>query len=208
VKPFDLPLTCACGTVQGMVCGVTPDKVTRVVCMCDDCQAYAHHLGQASTILDAHGGTDVFLTVPARTTLLQGLDQVRCLQLSPKGLLRWYAGCCLTPMANTLRRASIPFVGIHAVSIDRTVDLDQVIGPVCCHMQGRFGIEPLPVGARQRASAKVIVRATSQLLWGWMRGQARPHPFFSADTGLPVVTPTVVPADERQRLRSLCGPRA
>jgi hypothetical protein len=43
----NVTLSCSCGEVRGLVTGVSPNTVNRVVCYCDDCQAFLHHLGRA-----------------------------------------------------------------------------------------------------------------------------------------------------------------
>src|SRR4051812_45695184 len=96
-----LPLRCRCGTVTGFVSGVEPSAKKRAVCYCDDCQIYALHLGRED-ILDARGGTEALMSSPSQVTLSTGADQLRCVRLSPKGLYRWYAGCCNSPLGNTL----------------------------------------------------------------------------------------------------------
>ncbi|MDD9947190.1 MAG: hypothetical protein OXU20_39490, partial [Myxococcales bacterium] len=60
--------------------------------------------------------------------------------------------------------------------------------------------------ARQRASLSIIIRSVRQLLAGWVRGHASPHPFFVGDTRNPIATPQVLPSSVRERLRPLCGP--
>ena len=57
-------LRCRCGEVVGLVENAAPQKVNRVVCYCDDCQAFAHQLGRAD-LLDAQGGTDIIQVAPA-----------------------------------------------------------------------------------------------------------------------------------------------
>jgi hypothetical protein len=57
-------LSCSCGDVRGLVTSVSPNTVNRVVCYCDDCQAFLHHLGRAE-LLDAQGGTDIIQIAPA-----------------------------------------------------------------------------------------------------------------------------------------------
>ena len=42
----------------------SPEAVNRMVCYCDDCQAFVHYLGHAD-LLDAHGGTDIVQMAPA-----------------------------------------------------------------------------------------------------------------------------------------------
>jgi Family of unknown function (DUF6151) len=62
-------------------------------------------------ILDVHGATDVIQTSPAQLTLTQGQEFLACMRLTEKGLLRWYAACCSTPIGNTLPNYRMSFVG-------------------------------------------------------------------------------------------------
>ena len=64
-------LSCSCREVQGLVTNVSPTTVNRVICYCDDCQAFLHHLGRAD-LLDAHGGTDIVQVAPARLSFVHG----------------------------------------------------------------------------------------------------------------------------------------
>jgi hypothetical protein len=112
----DAELRCRCGEVQGHVADASPQTVNRVVCYCDDCQAYAHHLGRRE-LLDAQGGSDIVQVAPASLTFDRGAEQIVGLRLTPKGLYRWYARCCKTPLGNTLGPA-VPFVGIVAQAFD------------------------------------------------------------------------------------------
>ena len=110
-------LRCRCGEVRGLVTAASPRAVNRVVCYCDDCQAFAHQLGRAD-LLDPQGGSDIVQLAPASLTFLQGRHRIVGLRLGPKGLFRWYASCCNTPVGNTLTPA-IPFVGVVAQAFDQ-----------------------------------------------------------------------------------------
>lgn len=57
-------LRCRCGQVEGTVSNASPESVNRIICYCDDCQAFLHHIGR-SELLDAHGGTDIVQVAPA-----------------------------------------------------------------------------------------------------------------------------------------------
>src|SRR5215204_4669214 len=97
-------LRCRCGEVHGSVTNAAPGAVNRVVCYCDDCQAFLHHLGCAE-LLDASGGTDIVQVAPAALAFDRGAERIAGLRLTPKGLYRWYADCCKTPLGNTLTPA-------------------------------------------------------------------------------------------------------
>jgi len=77
-------------------------------------------------ILDAQGGTDVVQTRPANLTFTHGQDTLACMRLTPKGLLRWYAACCNTPIGNTVANYRMPFVGlVHSGRPDSHPEGDQ-----------------------------------------------------------------------------------
>src|SRR5262245_3209733 len=97
----DIPLKCDCGKVRGIAAGAGPSAGLRVVCYCDDCQAYAHFL-ERRDILDQWGGSDVYAMALASVRITDGADELRCVRLSLKGLFRWYAGCCRTPIGNSM----------------------------------------------------------------------------------------------------------
>jgi hypothetical protein len=106
-------LRCWCGTLQGLV--AQPVSGHRVVCYCDDCQAWAHLLGHPHRILDERGGSDVLLMRPANVTFTGNLETLACLRLTARGMLRWYARCCSTPIGNTLASPKLS-VTAHPVS--------------------------------------------------------------------------------------------
>src|SRR5262249_14193468 len=98
--PLDLPLRCECGHVRGVASEVSPSTGCRVVCYSKNCQAFARFLERAA-VLDAAGGTDIFQMPPGRMKITAGMHAVRCLRLSNRGIYRWYADCCRTPIGNT-----------------------------------------------------------------------------------------------------------
>ena len=103
-------LRCRCGEVSGRVDDASPQTVNRVICCCDDCQAFSYHLGRAD-LLDAQGGSDIVQVAPAALSFHRGADRIVGLRLTPKGPFRWYSSCCNTPLGNTTGPA-VPFVGI------------------------------------------------------------------------------------------------
>lgn len=203
----DIPLRCACGSVTGVASNLDPDRGNRLVCMCDDCQTYAHWLDRADVILDRNGGTDVFQMWPAQVKITAGHEHIRCVRLSAKGLMRWYAGCCSTPIGNSLDSARLPFVGILHTFMDHAGDgrsRDEVLGPVLARIHARYGHPPLPPGSHPRGPLGLVLRAIRQLLRGFVAGAHKPSPLFDA-TGKPIVEPTIVAPQERERLRERCA---
>jgi hypothetical protein len=197
--PVDLPLRCTCGTLGGIVRGVSARAGNRLVCYCDDCQSFAHFLGGAERILDEHGGTDIFQTSPARVAIAQGADRLACMQLRPGGLLRWYASCCRTPIGNTLATAKLPFVGlIHACTPAAAAGpaRDDALGPSRGRVHVRFAKgDPARLDG-SRTALSLVARFAAVALAARLRGEHRRSPFFDARSGLPVVAPRVLRPEE------------
>jgi len=202
----DVELHCRCGEVRGQVRDASPQNVTRAICYCDDCQAYLHHLGR-SDLLDAHGGTDIVQVAPAMLTFDRGAESIVGLRLSPKGLYRWYASCCKTPLGNTLTPA-VPFIGIVVQAFEGAgTRPDDVFGRPRGKMMGKYAVGTPPEGST-KLNLRLIARALRVVI-GWrLRGKSWPHPFFDRETRVPRRPITTLTRAERDALRPLCGPRA
>lgn len=191
------PLQCRCGTLKGHVSH--PQGVNRCVCYCKDCQAFARFLGRADEILNAQGGTDVIQTLPARVTFTQGQSALACIRLSEKGLLRWYSSCCNTAVGNTVADFRMSFVGlVHNVLDGGGVSLDQSFGPVRAHVNTKSAKGQ--VSTSSFATAAAILRFIALVARARMDGSYKHTPFFSVDTGIPIVTPKVLSRGERGAL--------
>lgn len=187
----ELKLQCRCGNVQGRVRDFSPGRSTRTVCHCNSCQAYAHHLGEASGTLDEFGGSDIVQLTPAQVTIDQGMAQMRCLRLTAKGLYRWYADCCRTPIANTIS-PGFPFVGLVHNALEGNGPLDDCLGPVNFYIQGKTALAVRP-GQKVHAGFPVswFLYSAPWMLSGKLKGRNRPSPFFD-DGGAPPVQPEVL----------------
>ena len=200
----DVELSCRCGEVHGWLKGVSPSTVNRAICYCDDCQAFAHHIGRAD-ILDAKGGTDVVQVAPRSLSFDKGAERIVGLRLSPKGLHRWYASCCKTPLGNTFTPA-MPFVGIVPEALLGTSEQrEQLFGKVRGAIFGQYAIGGAPPGSTKMSFG--LMAHTMKLLLGWkLGGKAWPHPFFDR-SGAPSRPVTVLSQPERELLRAKCGPK-
>ena len=187
----EILLKCSCGLVQGMAHDVTANSGTRVVCYCDDCQAFARYLGNEDVILDQYGGTDIFQLTPSQVTFEQGVDHLRCVRLSEKGLYRWYTGCCKTPIGNTIS-ATVALVGIIHNIMDDQGQGDKNLDPVRAYVQGNFAKDGLPAERYNKGfPLGLTLRVIGKILMGKIKGKHRPSPFFK-ENGDPVVEPEIV----------------
>jgi hypothetical protein len=188
------PLRCRCGKLRGHL--LVPATTGRAVCYCKDCQAYAHFLGAPENVLDAAGGTDIVALEPSRVRFDEGLDHLACMSLSPRGLLRWYAACCRTPIGNTPREAKVHYVGLAHTCLD-TQPLDPAFGParVRINTDSARG----KVSSTPGAAAVVVLKLMATMVPARFTGRWRNNPFF--DTfGTPVRKPQVIDHAERARL--------
>jgi hypothetical protein len=189
---MQLPLRCKCETVRGTV-ELEAGHGMRVVCYCGDCRAFTHAIAR-SDLLDANGGSEIYWTTPSRMQLTAGVDQVRCLRLSEKGLFRWYAGCCNTPIANTMGNAGMPFLSLLTGFIDAPDP--SVLGPRS-YVQTDRALGTLPPEVKP---SKIVARAIINLIGARLRGQHKPNALFAG--GKPIAAPRVLPRTEREALRA------
>ncbi|WP_413850408.1 DUF6151 family protein [Albidovulum sp.] len=185
--PADRSLACRCGAMRWTIGAEAAG--THVECYCADCQTFARHL-KADDYLDAAGGTEVFQTLPHHVRFTQGAANLRLLRLSPKGLLRWYAGCCGTPIANSMPSPSFPFVGM----ILRPGQSG--FGPVLTHANTASARTPVRSTGLARAVLGLLARTAAAKL----TGKGGTAPFFAAD-GKPAAEARILTLAERDAAR-------
>jgi hypothetical protein len=192
------PLRCRCGILRGVVSH--PEKASRGVCYCKDCQAFAHFLGTTDDILDDLGGTDVMATLPKYVTFTQGLETLACMSLTENGMLRWYSSCCNTPIGNTPRDFKISHVGlVHRCLADPATSLDDSFGPVRMRVNTKSAKgkpKTLPI-----STITSILRFLSSMIRARLDGSYKITPFFTPDQGTPVIRPRVLTSSELERVR-------
>lgn len=187
---MNLPLSCRCGAIKGTIAQASPRSGNRVVCCCSDCQAFANHVSTTNDTLDAFGGTEIYQTALSRVSISAGSEHLNCVRLTPKGLYRWYASCCQTPVANTIG-AGFPFIGIIHTFFD-TEDRQQQLGPVLAYAQVQHarGEPDYPHSAR-KFPVGITFRIVRQMLTWKLKGLNKPSEFYD-ESGKPVSKPTVL----------------
>ena len=188
-------LRCRCGTFKGYV--ERSSSAVRAVCYCRDCQAFARFLGTQG-ITDKDGGTEVVASLPKHVHLTSGLEALACLSLSEHGLLRWYASCCHTPLANTPRNRKLPYVGlVHSCLEGGESSIAATFGT------GRVAVNTRSAKNEVRstplASTVAVVGLMSSAILDRLGGAYRNNPFFAADTGAPIRKVSVLSSAERER---------
>lgn len=201
----DFEFGCQCGEVRGVLHDASPARGERMRCYCRDCQSYAHHLGVADQVLDAHGGTPLFETTAGGLEFTRGADKIAALRLSPKGPLRWYAGCCRTPIANTMATPKLPFLALIA-SCWRGDSAQLGAERVAVFGKDALG-ERSQIKAHDKIPLPAIARVAGRLLLARLRGEHRRVALFD-DHGQPCCEVKILSREERQAARGLCGAQA
>lgn len=202
---MQMNVECDCGSVHGTI-ESKHLKGYRAICLCDDCQAYAHYI-QRPDVLDVNGGTDIIPVMPSHYTLQTGTDKLKCVRLTDKGMFRWYASCCNSPMGNSMNSQAIPYIGVPARVFAKkysVVQIEKEFGPVRERMQAQFAKGPLPPLSQKTVSFSFMLRAMKLIAFAFFTGSGKPSPFFKKDGEL-ISEPYILSESERNSLRSLCG---
>lgn len=182
--------TCRCGETHWQAPAVK--SAARLVCYCKDCQAFANHLN-ASHVLDENGGTEITQTSPKSVTFTKGADNIKCLRLSPAGLMRWYAGCCDTPIANTLPNPGVPFIGFLMANAQGP---HEKFGPVLA-LANTKGARGPGAPTEDKGLKTVMAMFAKRAAGARLTGAYKDNPFFNFPERQPIVTPHVITKTER-----------
>lgn len=153
------------------------------MCHCRDCASFARHLGREDYL--ENGGTELFQCLPDDIVFDSGKDHLKVLRLSPSGLMRWYAGCCNTPIANTLPR-NLPFAGV-ILPKGRTD-----FGRLKCVHKG----EQAPMPTTDRGVGPAVFKLFRRMVVALVSGRTS-SPFLDQDKS-PVVTPQILTKEDRR----------
>ncbi|MDU8926364.1 DUF6151 family protein [Alisedimentitalea sp. MJ-SS2] len=178
-------LSCACGKLQGRLDVPSPRAGNHITCHCADCRAAAIHLGQP----DPGDGVALWQTTVDHLTITQGAEHLALMQLSGKGLYRWYASCCGVPLFNSPRPPRTAFVGIMANRLSNTTALGPLIGRV--HVPGENG------KSGHEGAPRIMWRILSKMLAANLTGRWRKTPLFN-DDGTTVTAPMILTKEERK----------
>lgn len=181
--------SCTCGAFGGHLSAEGVKAGTRLVCHCQSCRENELAHGQPDP---APEPVDLFQTTPDAITITHGAEHLRLLKLSPKGTLRWYAGCCCTPFANTAAKRSFPFAGLRADVFEDKSILGKI--RIRAFIPQAPGKPPKTEGA-----ARMAYGILSRMLAAFLSGTWKDTPFFTED-GTPAAEPRILTKEERAAL--------
>ncbi|MBN21482.1 MAG: hypothetical protein CL678_09375 [Bdellovibrionaceae bacterium] len=185
-------LECFCGKLKGTLQVASNKPSFHVECLCCDCQNFAAYLKQENRILDKYGSTELFQTYPSYIEFSEGSEQIACVKLTEKGLMRWYASCCNSPIANTMSSSKIPFAGISVklMKFESETEKESTLGPVIMKAFAKYAIGSKPQGSIDRFPLSFIPKILTFMAKGFLGRKYTPHPFFKQ--GTPVSLPKVL----------------
>lgn len=190
-------IRCTCGAVRGQLEGTGVHN--RLICYCTDCRAFAGFLGRTAEVLDKQGGTEIVQVAQPRLRFLQGEDRLSAARLSEKGLVRWYASCCNTPIGNTMADPKVSFIGLIHVALDHA-QMNRDFGTKIAILNTATALgETKPT---QRGLPGVIARFIWIVVATRVSGRYKNSQLFDASGSLRVVPSTLTPHD-LTRLKSV-----
>lgn len=185
----DLTFSCTCGQMQGRILSRGVQLGTHAVCFCHDCRAAQLYFGQPDP---APGPVEVLQITPDAIKLDSGQAHLAVMQLSPKGMLRWYADCCNAPLATSARTPKFPFAGF---IVNRIADTS-TLGPVTTR-----GFVTQPDGRQKHENLRFAVFGLlRRVIRSRVTGRWKTTPFFDHASGAPVSKPIVLTKDQRAAL--------
>lgn len=107
---------CRCGSVAGTL---DLSGAAHLVCYRKDCRRFAELLGAGMHVLDRAGGTALVQVRVDALSLAAGRGSLRAMHLTDRPSLRWYAGCCDTPLFNTYAHGRVPYLSVVSANLDR-----------------------------------------------------------------------------------------
>jgi hypothetical protein len=197
--PGAFELACRCGQVALGVDVPGRGAASRVLCYCDDCQTAARALEAQDDVLGPGSGTDIVQTTPDRVTVLRGAQHLAALRLSPKGLLRWYASCCDTPLCNSLPNLKLGFVGV-VIRPGQSAQVDAVLGSPRAHIFTTTARPRAEAPGKDVGFAATGMAVLVRLIAAAASGRAKDSPFRDAQ-GNPVGPVKVLTKEERFEAR-------
>lgn len=158
-----------------------------MVCHCSDCQAFAQRFDASDRVFGNDTGTLLYQSRCARMRIEGGIENLRCLHLTAKPTLRWYASCCDTPMFNTYRNGRLPYVTTLVGNCDPTRRHELLGEPI-----GHLFLDDDPTAAEglEKMSMNTLLRRFAvRMVKDILAGDRRRSALFDSRTLQPIVSP-------------------
>ncbi len=189
--------SCDCGEVKVLLSPSAIQTSTRAICYCQSCRGAELHFRKENPNFTREGGVDILLTTPDRIEI-EGADKLKIMRISEKGIFRWYAACCNSPMVNTLSKPNIAFAAV-IVPRDKIFPSGHELGqPLHVRTKSHPQGQDLPYKDQ-------IMRETFRVLRLMIAGFFRheQNPFLKNGTKTPIANPELLSDKARTELYTL-----
>ncbi len=183
-----MEISCDCGAFVAKLKAFPKHTPGRLVCYCDDCQAYVEKI-KRTDVLDQYGGTEVIPAYPREVEIIQGLDTLKCYRLSTKGGYRWTTSCCNSPILNT--RPGFPWAGIFNTAYKNPAALSE-LGEVKARIYGKYALDGAPFKISNKIAFKDMLVVMPFIIKGKILGMDKNSPFFYSDSSTSIVKPEIL----------------
>lgn len=185
-----MQISCDCGEFKAELAAFPKNTPGRLACYCKDCQAYLNRI-ERSDVLDEYGGSEIIPVYPNELKILQGKESLKCYRLSRKGLFRWTAGCCNSPLFNT--KPGFPWTGIfHTAYTNSDPTVLQSLGAIKSRIFGRDATGQPPFKIANTLNVKAMLCVMPFVIKGKLLNKSRGSDLFESDELTPIVKPEIL----------------
>ena len=183
----DLPFSCRCGAVKGVIEKAGPREGDFVVCHCTDCQTFARRFQAEDRVTGDDAGTLLYQSRCARMRIAQGRGELRCLHLTDKPTMLWFARCCGTPLFNSYKNGKLPYVTTLVGNCEAD-DRERLLGEPIGHLF--VDDDPHCTGQVRRMAMHTLMRRFFvRMLKDILSGDRRRSALFDSRTLEPISSP-------------------
>jgi len=185
-----MQISCDCGSFKAELLAFPKNTPGRLACYCRDCQSYLEKIDRAD-VLDDFGGSEIIPVYPAELKILQGKEHLKCYRLSEKGLYRWAAGCCNSPVLNT--KPDFPWLGIfHTAYKKSDPSALESLGEIKSRIFGKYAKGQPPFVIADKLGFKALMTVMPFIIKGKLLKKATASEFFEDDGQTPIAEPEIL----------------
>lgn len=175
---------CDCHEVKIELLNFPKSCAGRVTCYCDDCQKYLKKIGREE-LMDNYGGSEIIPIHPGCFNIVEGQENLICYSLSPRGLRRWTAKCCNTPIANTT--SSLPWMGLSSAVFENSrLNREKELGEIKVRVMGKFMQGKAPFKVSQKVKLSDLFKLWPFFMKGLLFRKLKKNPLFQEDGSTPI----------------------
>ncbi|SEW07965.1 hypothetical protein SAMN05444851_1273 [Aliiroseovarius sediminilitoris] len=179
-----MKIQCDCGSFQAELANSPKNSPGRLVCYCDDCQAFAEML-ERTDVLDEFGGTEVVPAYPSDITFIKGESNLCYSQVTQNGLYRFSTTCCNSPIVNT--RPNFPWAGIfHSAYTAADTQALKKFGEIRGRIRGTYAKGNPDFKVSDKIGARDMLTVLPFVVKGKLFGKHKGSPFFENDGATPI----------------------